>query len=234
MMKMPQRPLAKQFARKVLHLASPGNSPVAPRQGTPGRETCTVLVVNSSQAMAREMTMQLIHAIPWCSILYAPTFALAALMVRRRKIDLVVSSTVMPDGGIDLLTTALEHVPDGPDLVVVSDARECPVDLLAAPQYRFLSIRKVVPNLSRTDTIETAEVCKKIQNFGAEVRNDLNNPLQEIVAMVFVAKAHERMGPSTDAALSAIESAAQNMAEIVWGIEERLNDAVIEPRKALS
>ena len=60
----------------------------------------SVLVINSSQEMAREITKELTLGIPGCSIMYAPTIELARWIIKRRAIDLVVSCPVLPDGSI--------------------------------------------------------------------------------------------------------------------------------------
>lgn len=51
-----------------------------------------VLVINDSQDMAKEMSMQLTLALPGCSITYAPTIELAKWILGRRSINLVVSA----------------------------------------------------------------------------------------------------------------------------------------------
>jgi hypothetical protein len=68
----------------------------------------------------------------------------------------------------------------------------------------------------------------KICELGADLRNDLNNPLQEIVAMVFVAQSTQNadMNPSTRTALDAIDLAAKNMAQVVNELEEKIRLAV--------
>ena len=64
-----------------------------------------------------------------------------------------------------------------------------------------------------------------MKNLGADIRNDLNNPLQEIVAMVFVAKASGQ-SETADKALEAISNAAQNMAVVVSTLEDKIRGIV--------
>jgi signal transduction histidine kinase len=68
------------------------------------------------------------------------------------------------------------------------------------------------------------------------LRNDLNNPLQEIVAMAFVATSSEGLSPVAEEALSAIQRAATNMATVVNSLEDKIRSVVdtpfkIQPRK---
>jgi signal transduction histidine kinase len=67
----------------------------------------------------------------------------------------------------------------------------------------------------------------RISELGADIRNDLNNPLQEIVAMAFVAHSSQGLSPSAEQALSAIQRAASNMATVVNKIEEKIRSAVV-------
>ena len=73
--------------------------------------------------------------------------------------------------------------------------------------------------------IHKRKVDESIKNLGADIRNDLNNPLQEIVAMVFVAKATEESA-TTNNALEAIDKAAQNLASVVKGLEDKIRGLV--------
>jgi uncharacterized protein YaaW (UPF0174 family) len=74
--------------------------------------------------------------------------------------------------------------------------------------------------------IHKRNVSEHIRSLGADLRNDLNNPLQEIVAMVFVAKASGESS-ATSTALEAIDKAAQNLAGVVKGLETRILGAVL-------
>lgn len=63
---------------------------------------------------------------------------------------------------------------------------------------------------------------KSITSLSADLRDSLNNPLQEIVAMISVAKTQASESKLDDEALSVITRAAQDMAEEVMKLEERM------------
>ena len=177
--------------------------------------------------MANEITGRLAEQVDECSIVYAPTLELARLMLRKRKIDLIVSSPVLPDGHITRLQSTLEGLSDPPDVLIFADAAKKSIGLFEMPGYNFLSIREVQ---SATDgdaeVLPVDTMATQVSELGAEVRDALNNPLQEIVALVYVA----RSAPGstiTDRALTAIESAAKGMANVVWGLEDRLYENII-------
>jgi len=197
-----------------------------------------VLVVNSSQDMAKEMTMQLTLAIPGCSIMYAPTLELAAWILKRRSIKLVVSSPVLPDGGITRLTPVLKDLDRSPDLVVVGNLNLRSAEKLGEFGYEFAAMKPITkrdtedPRQQMLTAVTTEQAPtsanrrpEPIRALGADIRNDLNNPLQEIVAMVFVAQA-ATVAPATKQALEAIDRAAQNMASYVNGLEDKIRDVV--------
>lgn len=187
----------------------------------------TVLVVNSGQEMAKEITMQLTLRMPGCSIMYAPTIELAKWIVKRRKIHLLVSSPILPDGSISKLQEALEQLEEPPDVVVVGDPNIRTAEMLKTSRYQFSTARRLG---NRPATLEQPTrsngINKTLKSLGADIRNDLNNPLQEIVAMVFVAKANGERAQGVNQALQAIDQAAQNMASVVKGIEDKIRTAV--------
>lgn len=196
----------------------------------------TALVINSSQEMAKEITMQLTLTMPGCSITYAPTIEVAKWILAKKKIDLIVSSPVLPDGGIARLNKTLQKMDCPPDVVVVGDVRLKNAELFNDSGYQFATIRRFgaqdeapkFPRIVRKPA-ESKEIIKsQIKTLGADLRNDLNNPLQEIVAMVFVAQAGTELAPGTAQALKAIEGAAKNMAGVVKGLEDKIRCAVSE------
>jgi signal transduction histidine kinase len=75
-------------------------------------------------------------------------------------------------------------------------------------------------------TEEEPDITQTISNLGADIRNDLNNPLQEIVALAFVAHSSQGLSPSAEQALSAIQAAASNMATVVNKLEDKIRGAV--------
>ena len=174
-------------------------------------KTFTVLVLNSNRDMANEIASQLAARVDECNIVYAPTLETAKILLKRRKIDLIVSSPMLPDGHIARLQPLLESLSDPPDVVIFADKEKRGLELFESPSYQFLSVRQVKSSDQQTPLREASK----------EIRDALNNPLQEIVALVFVAHS-TRCSQTTDRALDAIEQAAQKMAGIVWGLEEKL------------
>ncbi|WKZ57593.1 MAG: hypothetical protein QY326_02710 [Bdellovibrionota bacterium] len=190
-----------------------------------------VLVLNASREMATQMTMEITARLPGCSIMYAPSIALAKLIVARRRIDLVVSSPVLPDGGVQRLREALDTLPNPPDLVVVGD-RASVLPLVGNPsRYQLAATRPLAaPSNPKQQLLDFERrghpFQETIKSLGADLRNDLNNPLQAIVAMVFVAKAASGASSTTLEALEAIDDAAKNMARVVKGIEGKILGAI--------
>jgi len=74
----------------------------------------------------------------------------------------------------------------------------------------------------------------QISSLGADIRNDLNNPLQEIVAMAFVATSSDGLSPIAEEALSAIQRAATNMSSVVNSLEDKIRSVVEQPRMILT
>lgn len=194
-----------------------------------------VLVINDGQEMAKEITLQLTLSFPGCAITYAPTLELARWILARRRINLIVSSPVLPDGGIGRLRDSLQRLQNPPDVVVVGDMALRSAELFGKSGYEFAAVRRLA---SKTEPSavghqvtpgalsKPAAVDTKIRSLGADLRNDLNNPLQEIVAMVFVAQATGALSESTGQALEAIDRAAKNMAQVVSKLEQKMLDVV--------
>ena len=194
---------------------------------------CYVLVVNSSQEMAKEITLQLSLSIPGCSIIYAPSVQLASIILRRRMVDLIVSSPLLPDGPVSNLRAALEELETPPDLIVVGDSNSHYYELLKHSRYHYVTQRKVRDGIKKSPILEEGRLFDKaVKDLGADIRNDLNNPLQEIVAMVFIAR-DGRANSNTKQALDAIDTAAKNMASIVNSLEEKIRLTVKSSKKNL-
>lgn len=194
-------------------------------------EECTVLVVNASHQMAKEITMELALQIPGCSIMYSPSIEIAKLMLSRRRINLVVSSPILPDGSVEKLRGALEKLENAPDVVVVGAVSARSAELFTEGSYEFNSMRRLGREVESNGPIINRRgqppIDRTIKDLGADIRNDLNNPLQEIVAMVFVAQAGQAVGATTEQALQAIDKAAKNMAQVVNRLEDKIRDAVV-------
>jgi DNA-binding NtrC family response regulator len=193
-----------------------------------------VLVINSCQQMAKEITLELMQSFVGAAITYAPTFTLAKMMISKRSFDLVVSSSRMPDGRVQSLQASLNSSPHPPALVVIGDARSARGEMLGVSGYLFSSLKKLEKPELRSN-LKTAAASKHLQvqtksdpikNLGADIRNDLNNPLQEIVAMVYVAKSQNGSADVTQEALEAINRAAGNLSSVVKGLEQKIRLAV--------
>lgn len=187
----------------------------------------TVLVINASQDMAQEITFELSKTLPGCSILFAPTLSLALWMLKRRSIDIILSSSILPDGPLSKLHESLELLSPPPELVILSDLSTTRSDLGSHPGYRFVELRRVPAN--KPYSPEAPPASPHLSALGADLRNDLNNPLQEIVAMAFVATASQGLSPVAEEALSAIQRAANNMASVVNSLEDKIRSVVDSP-----
>lgn len=186
-----------------------------------------VLVINSSQDMAKEITLQLTLAIPGCSIMYAPSIELAKWIIIKRDIDLVVSSPIMPDGNIIKLKPVLETMESPPDLVVVGNLAIDSAEELGSSLYEYSFYKRLGEAGRKQSNVNTGiNVKDRIKTLGADLRNDLNNPLQEIVAMVFVAQSGDKSYDTTEQALAAIDQAAKNLAKVVSSLEDKIYSAV--------
>lgn len=186
---------------------------------------CTVLVIDASQKMAHEITHELSRTLPGSTILFAPTLQIALWILKRRSIDLILTNSVLPDGPLVKLHEFLEQMSPPPELVVLSELLSSRSELESHPGYRFVELRR----LSARNAVEdqgSSVLTETISALGADLRNDLNNPLQEIVAMAFVAHSSQGLSPSAEQALSAIQRAATNMATVVNKLEDKIRGAV--------
>jgi len=192
-----------------------------------------VLVINASQDTAREITLELSRTLPGCSILFAPTLQLALWILKRRTIDIILSSATLPDGHLSKLHESLEVMSPPPELVILSDLTTTRADLGSHPGYRFVELRRV--QSSKPYAAPSSEGgTTRISSLGADIRNDLNNPLQEIVAMAFVATTSAGLSPVAEEALSAIQRAAANMSTVVNSLEDKIRSVVESPSRILS
>lgn len=186
----------------------------------------TVLVINASQSMAQEITIELSRTLPGCSILFAPTLHLALWILKRRSIDIILSSAILPDGPLVKLHDSLEVMSPPPELVIVSDLTTTRSELSSHPGYRFVELRRV--SSRQPYAPQANQQTRNIAALGADIRNDLNNPLQEIVAMAFVAHSSQGLSPTAEQALTAIQRAANNMASVVSSLEDKIRTAVTD------
>jgi signal transduction histidine kinase len=178
--------------------------------------------------MAHEITLELSRTLPGSTILFAPTLSLALWILKRRQINLILSSAILPDGALGTLHQFIELMSPPPELVVISDLHSTRAELGSHPGYRFVELRRV----STRQGEERQVIQSRISELGANIRNDLNNPLQEIVAMAFVAHSSQGLSPMAEEALSAIQRAAGNMADVVNMLEDKIRVVVSESSAA--
>jgi signal transduction histidine kinase len=230
----PERPLASSHPPRPEqtyqhHTPQPSMKPLIPAHTqVVAPEACTVLVINASQSMAHEITLELSRTLPGSTILFAPTLSLALWILKRRHINLILSSAILPDGALTTLHQFIELMSPPPELVVISDLHSTRAELGSHPGYRFVELRRV----STRQGEERQVIQTRISELGANIRNDLNNPLQEIVAMAFVAHSSQGLSPMAEEALSAIQRAAGNMADVVNRLEDKIRVVVSDSSAA--
>lgn len=194
------------------------------RAVTVQKNGCNVLVINASHTMAHEITAQLTENLPGSSILFAPTLSLALWILKRRSIDLILSTDQLPDGSLSKLHEFLELMSPPPELLVLSDLNSTRSQMNSHPGYRFVEVRRL--SYRNEEQLQPSQLTQTISELGADLRNDLNNPLQEIVAMAFVAHASAGLSPVAEQALSAIQRAAGSMENVVKNLERKIRGAV--------
>ena len=221
-----------QFKRRSFILP-PASSESIRREhsGETGDETefPTVLIVNSSFDMAREITGELLRRVPTANLLYAPSLELAKFMLRKRRISLVVSNSVLPDGGVLSLRESLEAIENPPDVIVVGSLSASNREILRRVGYKHVASKTLGLGTPDAEHPVPHDKVDPIRALGENLRNDLNNPLQAIVAMLFVARASSTQGTVATEAFDAIDKAAQGMAAVVKGLEEKIRRAVVSP-----
>ncbi len=181
-----------------------------------------MLVLNAHPALAHEITAALQEQVAECEIVYAPTIELARILIKKREISLIVTSPMLPDGHVSKLQSYLDTLPHPPDVIVFADQDKKSISLFENSGYHFISVRDV-------RSVSSGPVDESLHK---EIRDALNNPLQEIVSLVFLAHTAQ-CSEKTKVALGAIEHAAERMSQVVWGLEERLCQNVLYPRRGL-
>jgi hypothetical protein len=183
--------------------------------------------------MAKEMTLQLRLAVPSCEITFAPSIQLARSILLNASFHLVISSPILPDGSATSLSRSLADRENQPDLVVVGNAPIYSAKNFEEVGYHLSTVRRrSVKALEETSfatqiALPLPEPTRdNLKTLGEDIRNDLNNPLQEIVTMVFVARTDSARSETTAQALEAIQKAATNMAEYVREIEGKIRQVV--------
>lgn len=189
----------------------------------------TVLIVNSSFDMAREITGELLRRIPTANLLYAPTLELAKFMLKKRRISLLVSNAVLPDGSVLLLQKTLEEIESPPDVIVVGSLSAANKEILRRVGYKHVASKTLALANAESEESQPTIVRDPIRRLGEDLRNDLNNPLQAIVAMLFVARSSSESGSVATEAFDAMDRAAKGMADVVRGLEDKIRSAVVLP-----
>lgn len=170
-----------------------------------------ILLVNSCNRMAKEINRELLKKLPDCSVTFAPSLSLAKLLIAKGSFNLIICSAIMPDGSSILLKEYLEKIKSQASLVVIKNNN------LLLDIGQILASRQPAIKLNSDS---------KIKELGADLRNDLNNPLQEILTMVHVASSQNEKTEITSQALEAIGKAATNLAGVVKQIEGKIRVAI--------
>ncbi len=186
------------------------------------RTTTTVQLLIKKRSIVLSFTLELSSTLPGSTILFAPTLSLALWILKRRQINLILSSAILPDGALGTLHQFIELMSPPPELVVISDLHSTRAELGSHPGYRCVELRRVSTRQGDARQVIQSQISK----LGANIRNDLNNPLQEIVAMAFVAHSSQGLSPMAEEALSAIQRAAGNMADVVNMLEDKIRVVV--------
>jgi hypothetical protein len=176
-----------------------------------------ILVVNGDSVLASQVMVQLKQLGSSVIPLFVPSLKAAQLMLRRSSFDLIIGSAMLPDGPLTGLEQDLQKVKNPPPVIVVDtieEAAEVPLD----QEYRFAKLRHIKRSLYQHD-IEISQsllthdryIDSVLHEVSTDLRDKLNNPLQEIVAMVYVARNAPSETALVHSALQAIERAAQEM-----------------------
>ena len=62
-----------------------------------------ILLVNSCTRMAKEINTELMQRVPNCSVTFAPSLSLSKILIAKTQYDLIIASSIMPDGKTDSL-----------------------------------------------------------------------------------------------------------------------------------
>ncbi|MGA1191380.1 MAG: hypothetical protein ACO3XO_03760 [Bdellovibrionota bacterium] len=212
---------------------SPESRPRAlPLQETSREKPQQVLVINESAEMAGAITRQLLYTLPNASIMYSPTLELASWILKSREINLVISSEILPDGGPQKIQSILRTLKHPPDMLIVGRSVGTSITHLSNAGYHLVQRKQLAPTPLAEAPVrsdlprKTPPIEQRVSTLGADLRNDLNNPLQEIVTMAFVARQSDNQRELSDSALEAIERAARQLAGTVEGLEDRIRAAV--------
>jgi hypothetical protein len=198
--------------------------------------TMRVLLLNGSKEEAYGVMPWLEQHIPNCKLSLVPSIELAMWLLDRQPFELIVSSQLLPDGSFERMMHKLKKLKPPPALIVIGTEKHR-YEVMKSDAYRLASLTPVDTargergGTTMQEVVTTAReyhLKKRISHLGADLRNDLNNPLQEIVAMAFVASAFlgsnegQVVSEETDKAIRAINQAAQGMAQVVNSLEQKI------------
>ncbi len=183
---------------------------LSPRNGR-GKK---ILIINNSSALAFHLKFELEHLLPGCEMVFTPTIEAAAIMLKSEDFSVVIAEASVNKKD---LTFQLEQCVAPPNLILVGSEEAEILGLAHSVIFELASVRAIKPLPHVEDPVQTV---------GNDLRNDLNNPLQAILASVYVAKHLDAASEEAALALDAISHAASQMASTVRGLESRIRRAV--------
>jgi hypothetical protein len=199
----------------------------------------TVLVLNNDARIAEAVTVQLLRLDPQISIIYAPTLTSAKVFLKGCPVSLIITEETLPDGSAYLLRSTLEESGQEPQLIILSQAHNFSgLPFEAVSPYRFARVQLIgsTHSYNRGLTEASSNQCPTKTHISAlkrqiraELKDSVNNPLQEILAMVYVARNCSETNALLNEALKAIETAAEKIAsEVANATSSRLSLSTTE------
>lgn len=182
----------------------------------------TVLVVGLEERLATPLIQNLKNQKDFGQILFAPTLGVAEWLLLKREVSIVISTAILADGQLKDLKKLLYRMAEIPSLIVIGSSED------VSQELSVIKKRATPPYVHRKPhQLDTPAVTQTIKVLGADLRNDLNNPLQEIVTMVYVAKMGSPDASAANEALGAIERAANQMATVVKSFEGKMESSIL-------
>jgi hypothetical protein len=171
-----------------------------------------ILLINSCQKLAKDISTELSSKIPAANITFAPTITLAKIILNKIHFDIVVSSSFLPDGSCRLIEAFINSQERKSLFFIIKNVSD---------------VDGLISKLDLPSQIEKHGLEHMIQDLGADIRNDINNPLQEIVSMLYVAKSENLSPEVASQALDAIGKAAGNLSSVVKQLEGKIRGVVV-------
>jgi hypothetical protein len=157
-----------------------------------------ILVIGADIKEADLIAHELKAYAPDCQIYYSPNLQLSASILSRKEIELVITNNLIAKDFSDQLEYLILRATSYPKLLVLDNLGES-------------------ENSSGLNSDHDP-----IAELGSDLRDKLNNYLQQIVSFVFAAQ--NSSGRDSTAALSYIDKAARDMANTVSGIEDQIRE----------